>query len=69
MIHEAQQLSAWLKAHAKFMPMSLEENRMNRAAVVLADLYKQNKILRDLLNFDRKEPHDARGEGSSVSGR
>lgn len=67
MIPESLKLAAWLRAHAKFMPMSPEENKMNRAALVLSDLYKQNKILRDILNLDRKEPHDARGEGSSVS--
>jgi hypothetical protein len=57
---EPEILSAWLKAHAKFMPMSPEENRMHRAGVVMRDLYLQNKILRDLLDMDRKEPHDAR---------
>ena len=60
MTHEALRLSAWLKAHAKHMPMSLEENKMGRAAVVLKDLYHQNTILRDMLKLDRREPHDAR---------
>jgi hypothetical protein len=59
-MREAEILSAWLKAHAKFLPVPPEDNRMHRAGVVLRDLYLQNKILRDLLDMDRKEPHDAR---------
>jgi len=58
--HEAEILAAWLKAHAKYMPMSVEENRMERAAVVLRDLYLQNKILREILDMPRKEPHEAK---------
>jgi hypothetical protein len=60
MLREPEILSAWLKAHAKLMPMSPNENRMLRASVVIRDLYLQNKILRDLLDMDRREPHDAK---------
>ena len=67
-LREAQRLSAWLKAHAKFLPMSPEENQMYRAGVVLNDLYLQNKILRDLLDMDRKVPHDTRREETPFSG-
>jgi len=59
-MREPEVLAAWLKAHAKFMPMSPDENRMYRAGVVMRDLYLQNKILRDLLDMGRKEPHDTR---------
>jgi membrane peptidoglycan carboxypeptidase len=59
-LHESLQLAAWLKAHAKHMPMSPEENKMQRAALVMSDMYKQNKILRELLDLNRQEPHDAR---------
>jgi len=60
MTHESLKLAAWLQAHAKHLPMPMDENKMGRAAVVLRDLHKQNQILRELLNLDRKEPHDAR---------
>jgi hypothetical protein len=66
-LREAQRLAAWLKAYAKFMPLPPEENMMHRAGRVLSDLYLQNKILRDLLDMDRKVPHDARREKTPVS--
>lgn len=66
-IREAQRLSAWLKAHAKYMPLPPEENLMYRASRVLSDLYLQNKILRELLDMDRKVPHDARREETPIS--